>query len=162
MLRTYGVAFAVITPLMMLLIGSFRAGLVSMAPNIFPIAMTLGLMSLLDIPLDLFTMMVGCISIGLAVDDTLHFIHGFRARLAEVGDPYLAIEQSLATTGRALLFTSIVLSIGFLVLTMSSMSNLASLGLLVAFSVSAAFILDIIVTPALLILVTPKPESTSA
>lgn len=162
LLRTYGVAFAVITPLMMLLIGSLRAGLVSMAPNVFPIAMTLGLMSILGIPLDLFTMMVGCISIGLAVDDTLHFIHGFRARLAEVGDPYLAIEQSLETTGRALLFTSVVLSMGFLVLTMSSMSNLASLGLLVAFSISAAFILDIIVTPALLILVTPKPESPSA
>jgi predicted RND superfamily exporter protein len=162
LMRTYAVAFAVITPLMMLLIGSLRAGLVSMAPNVLPIALTLGLMPLISIPLDLFTMMVGCISIGLAVDDTVHLIHGFRARLAEVGDPYLAIEQALSTTGRALLFTSVVLSIGFLVLTMSAMTNLASLGLLVAFSVTAAFVLDIIVTPALLILVTPKPESAQA
>lgn len=154
LMRTYGLALAVITPLMVLLIGSLRSGLVSMAPNVLPIVLTLGLMPMVGINLDLFTMMVGCISIGLAVDDTLHFIHGFRARFADTGDPYLAIEQTLETTGRALLFTSVVLSIGFLVLTMSSMSNLAALGLLTAFSVSMAFILDIIVTPALLILVT--------
>jgi predicted RND superfamily exporter protein len=156
LIRTYTLALALITPLMMVMIGSLRAGLVSMAPNLLPILFTLGTMPLLGTPLDLFTMMVGCIAIGLAVDDTLHFIHGFRARHAAHGDPHRAIEETLHTTGRALLFTSIVLSVGFLVLTFSSMANLRALGGLTALSISAAFILDIIVTPALLVLVTPK------
>jgi predicted RND superfamily exporter protein len=159
LVRTYALALAVITPLMMLLIGSLRAGLVSMAPNLLPILLTLAIMPLLQVPLDLFTMMLGCIAIGLAVDDTLHFIHGFRSRYAETGDPYQAIEQTLNTTGRALLFTSIVLCSGFLVLTLSSMSNLQALGALTAFAIGAAFILDIIVTPALLILVYPKRDT---
>jgi len=142
----------------MLLIGSLRAGLVSMAPNLLPILLTLALMPLLRVPLDIFTMMLGCIAIGLAVDDTLHFIHGFRARYSETGDPHRAIEQTLDTTGRALLFTSIVLCSGFLALTLSSMSSLQALGGLTAFAIAAAFILDIIVTPALLVLVYPKRE----
>ena len=155
MVRTYGVALAVITPLMMLMIGSLRSGLVSMAPNLLPILLTLGLMPLVEIPLDIFTLLVGCIAIGLAVDDTLHFIHGFRARLAETGDPLPPRSSSrLHTTGRALLFTSIVLSLGFLVLTLSSMSNLRAFGLLTSFAIAAAFILDIVITPALLVLVT--------
>jgi predicted RND superfamily exporter protein len=156
LVRTYGLALALITPLMILLIGSLRSGLVSMVPNLLPILFTVGMMPLLGTPLDIFTMMVGCIAIGLAVDDTLHFIHGFRACYAEHGDPHRAIEETLNTTGRALLFTSIVLSAGFLVLTFSSMANLRALGGLTALSISAAFILDIIVTPALLVLVTPK------
>ena len=159
--RTYALALAIITPLMMLLIGSLRAGLVSMAPNLLPILLTLALMPLLQVPLDVFTMMLGCIAIGLAVDDTLHFIHGFRARYSETADPLQAIEQTLDTTGRALLFTSIVLCSGFLVLMFSSMSNLQALGGLTAFAIAAAFILDIIVTPALLVLVYPKREPGS-
>ena len=115
LIRTYGLAFLVITPLMMLLIGSLRAGLVSMAPNLLPILLTLGLMPLVEAPLDIFTMMFGCIAIGLAVDDTLHMIHGFRAGMARHGDPYVALEDTLRTTGRALLFTSVVLSLGFCV-----------------------------------------------
>ena len=161
LIRTYSLALAVITPLMMLLIGSLRAGLVSMVPNLLPILVTLGLMPWLGLPLEMFTMMLGCIAIGLAVDDTLHFIHGFRAHLAAHGDPHRAIEETLVTTGRALLFTSIVLSVGFLVLTLSSMSNLRALGGLTALSISAAFVLDIIVTPALLILVTPSAAGRS-
>ena len=165
LIRTYTLALAVITPLMMLLIGSLRAGLVSMAPNLLPILLTLGTMPYLDTPLDIFTMTLGCIAIGLAVDDTLHFIHGFRARLSVHGDPHRAIEETLLTTGRALLFTSIVLSVGFLVLTFSSMANLRALGGLTALSISAAFVLDILVTPALLVLVTPgaaAPRSSAS
>jgi predicted RND superfamily exporter protein len=122
-LRSYGVALALITPLMILLIGSLRAGLVSMVPNLTPILMTLGLMGLLGIPLDMFTLLAGCIAIGLAVDDSIHFIAGFRRYLAQEGDPVRAVELTMQTTGRALLFTSIVLTTGFIVLTFSRPSS---------------------------------------
>ena len=162
LLRTYALAVFVITPLMILLIGSLRLGLVSMVPNLLPIAVTLGIMPIVGWPLDVFTMMVGCIAIGLAVDDTLHFIHGFRARLALSGDPARAIEETLQTTGRALLYTSVVLCVGFLVLTLSSMSNLRAMGALTAIAIGSAFLLDILVTPALLMLATRPRSKDSA
>ena len=154
MARSYGLALLLITPLMALLIGSLRSGLVSMVPNLLPIAMTLALMSVTGISIDMFTLMVGCVAIGLAVDDTIHLIAGFRRYLAQTGDPVRAVELALQTTGRALLFTSVVLTCGFLVLTLSSMSNLRDFGMLTAFAISMAFILDVTATPALLVLVT--------
>ena len=161
LIQTYGLALILITPLMMLLIGSLRSGLVSMVPNLIPIAMTLGMMTLADITLDMFTLLVGCIAIGLAVDDTIHMIVGFQRYLVKTGDPVRAVELTLKTTGRALLFTSVVLTTGFLVFTMSSMSNLQAFGMLTAFAIGTAFVLDITATPALLVLVARGRTRTS-
>ncbi len=151
-LRSYVLALCLITPLMILLIGSLRSGLVSMVPNLVPIAMTLGLMGAIGIPLDMFTLLAGCIAIGLAVDDSIHFISGFRRYLAQGLDPVRAVEETMQSTGRALLFTSIVLTSGFGVLTMSEMLNLWNVGVLTSFAIGSAFLLDVTVTPALLVL----------
>ena len=151
--RSYLLALVLITPLMMLLIGSLRSGLVSMVPNLTPIVMTLGLMPLVGITLDMFTLMMGCIAIGLAVDDTIHFIHSYRRYLDQTRDPIRSVELALNTTGRALLFTSMVLSLGFFVFVFSTMGNLRDFGLLTAFAIATAFIIDLMVTPALMVLV---------
>jgi predicted RND superfamily exporter protein len=158
---SYTLAFAMITPLMMLLIGSLRAGLISMVPNLVPILLTLGLMVVLDISLDVFTLLVGCIAVGLAVDDTIHLIHGFRRELASGKDPETAIRDTLETTGRALLFTTVILCSGFVVFWLSSMDGLQKFGFLISFAVSTALVLDILVTPALLLLVTGRPAKAS-
>jgi predicted RND superfamily exporter protein len=153
MLRSYALALAMITPLMVVLIGSLRAGLVSMVPNLVPILLTLGMMGLTDIPIDMFTLLAGCIAIGLAVDDSIHFIASFR-RYVDMGhDPVRAVEETMQSTGRALLFTSIVLTSGFLILMLSGMLNLQHVGALTAFAITTAFLLDVTVTPALLVLV---------
>ncbi len=102
----------------------------------------------------MFTLLVGCIAIGLAVDDTIHMIAGFRRYMAQTGDPVRSVELTIQTTGRALLFTSVVLTMGFLVFTLSSMGNLQTFGVLTAFAIATAFLLDITATPALLVLVT--------
>ncbi|MCP3898258.1 MAG: Fis family transcriptional regulator, partial [Desulfobacteraceae bacterium] len=78
MMKSYIYAFIVITILMILLIGNTKIGLASMIPNIYPIIIMLGIMGWFDFPMDLFTMLVGSIAIGLAVDDTIHFMHNFR------------------------------------------------------------------------------------
>jgi len=161
MLGSYALALALITPLMILLIGSLRAGLVSMVPNLVPILLTLGMMALADIPIDMFTLLAGCIAIGLAVDDSIHFISSFRRYLALGHDPIEAVERTMQSTGRALLFTSIVLTTGFLVLTLSAMLNLRQVGALTAFAVAAAFLLDVTVTPALLVLTHRKRHAVS-
>lgn len=152
MIRSYLLALVLITPLMIILIGSLRAGLVSMVPNLVPILLTLGLMAVIDIPLDMFTLLAGCIAIGLAVDDSIHFISGFRRYLALGHDPVVAVEMTMQSTGRALLFTSVVLTSGFLVLTFSNLLNLEQVGVLTSFAVMSAFLLDVTVTPALLVL----------
>lgn len=162
-LRSYALALCLITPLMILLIGSLRSGLVSMVPNLVPIAMTLGLMGAVGIPLDMFTLLAGCIAIGLAVDDSIHFIAGFRRYHAQGLDPVRAVEETMQSTGRALLFTSIVLTSGFGVLMLSEMLNLWNVGVLTSFAIGAAFLLDVTVTPALLVLThrgeAPRAES---
>ena len=78
---SYVTSFLVIAPLMILMIGSIRLGLLSMLPNLVPVVVTLGLMGWLGMPLDAFTLLIGSIALGLAVDDTTHFLHGFRAYL---------------------------------------------------------------------------------
>jgi len=152
MIRSYGLALCLITPLMIVLIGSLRSGLVSMVPNLLPILMTLGLMGAVGIPIDMFTLLAGCIAIGLAVDDSIHFIAGFRRYLGQGLDPVRAVEATMQSTGRALLFTSIVLTSGFAVLMLSEMLNLRHVGTLTTFAIGMAFLLDVTVTPALLVL----------
>ena len=153
MTRSYVIAFLLITPLMVLMIGSLRTGLVSMVPNLMPLLVTLGVMGALDMPLDTPTLMVGAIALGLAVDDTIHFIHTFQRYSGNSGDATLAIRRTLETTGRALLFTSLVLSLGFSVFMLGELSCVFAFGLLSATAIGVAFVADILITPALLVLV---------
>ena len=86
MAKSYIIAFLVITPLMVILIGRLWIGLLSMIPNLAPILLTLGIMGWLGVRLDMFTLLIGSIAIGLAVDDTIHFMHGFRRSYERSGD----------------------------------------------------------------------------
>ena len=154
MFRSYTLALIIITPLMMLLIGSLRGGLVSMVPNLAPIICALGFIGWVDLGLDMFKIMIGSIAIGLAVDDTIHFMHNFYRYFGESGDTRDSVRKTLRTTGRALLTTSIVLTLGFLTYTFSAMKNLAHFGLITAVAITLAFLADVIVAPALVTLAT--------
>jgi predicted RND superfamily exporter protein len=152
MAKTYIVAFLVITPLMVLLIGNLRIGLLSMVPNLAPILITLGVMGWFGIPLDAFTLLIGSIAIGLAVDDTIHFMHNFRRYFERSGNLRGSVRQTLASTGQALLFTSLVLSTGFFLYMLASMQVLFYFGLLTGFTILVAFLADVILAPALMAL----------
>ena len=167
MTRSYIIALVVITALMILLIGRLRIGLLSMIPNLAPIFLTLGVIGALGLPLDLFTMMVASIAIGLAVDDTIHFMHNFRRYYEQSGDPVQAVEETLMTTGRAMLVTSIVLSIGFFIYAFSAMNNIVNFGVLTGFTIVMALAADYFLAPALMVLVNrkrpvPAPAATEA
>ena len=149
MARSYALALLIITPLMVLLLGNLRTGLLSMVPNLVPILLTLGLMGWLGMSLDLFALLVGGIAIGLAVDDTIHFMHNFRRYHDRGGDVHAAVRETLDTAGQAMLVTTLVLSLGFLSFALSSMQNLRNFGLLVAFAISMAFLADVLLAPAL-------------
>ncbi len=153
MMRSYAFALLAITPLMMIILGSLRRGFVAMVPNLLPVVAVLGVMGWLGRPLDSVTMMVGAMVIGIAVDDTIHFMHKFHRYFEESGNLEAAVAETLRTTGSALLFTSLVLMAGFSIFGLSEMSNIRAFGLLAAFAALVAFVADLLVAPALLAVV---------
>jgi len=159
LVRSYILALLLVLPFLVLLIGNLRMGLTAIIPNLAPIVMTLGLMGWFGIGIDIFTLLIGCIAISLAVDDTIHFMHNFRRYYDATGDVRVAVRRTLETTGQALLFTSLVLAIGFLLYTFAEMRVLFHFGFLTAFTIMMAFLADLILAPALLVLVTGAREA---
>jgi predicted RND superfamily exporter protein len=162
MARSYAIALVLITVLMILLVGRLKMGLASMLPNLFPILVTMGLMYWLGFPLDMFTMLIASIAIGLAVDDTIHFMHNFR-RCRDAGDDVVTcVHETLLGTGRAMLVTTVVLSLGFFIFMFSSMNHLFNFGLLTGIAVLLALAADFLLAPALMVLIHPKPAGSKA
>ena len=148
--QSYLYAALAITLMMILLIGNLRIGLLSMIPNLTPIILTLGLLGWFGVPIDLFTMLIGSIAIGLAVDDTIHFMHNYRRYHHETGDVKQAVRETLLSTGRAMFFTTIVLSLGFFLYMFAELSSLFRFGLLTGFTILVALLADFFLAPALL------------
>jgi len=153
MTQSYIIAVVVITFMMILLLGDLRIGLISMIPNLTPIILTVGIMGWLNLPMDLFTILIGSIAIGLAVDDTIHFMHNFRRYHLETGDAAESVRRTLLTSGRAMLVTSIVLCIGFFIYMFSILTNLFNFGLLTGFAIAMALLADFFLAPALMMLI---------
>jgi predicted RND superfamily exporter protein len=150
MAQSYIIAAGVITLMMMAFLGNVRIGLVSMIPNLTPIIVTLGLMGWLNVPLDLFTMLIGSIAIGLAVDDTIHFLHNYRRYHHETGSVETAVRETLLGTGRAMLVTSVVLSLGFFIYLLSTLYNLINFGWLTGMAILLALFADTFLAAALM------------
>jgi predicted RND superfamily exporter protein len=151
MARSYVIAFLVIAPLMILLLASFKWGLISMIPSLSPILITLGLMGWFEFTLDGFTLLIGSVAIGLAVDDTIHFTHNFRRYHERSGDARQAIRETLQTTGQALLFTTLVLCASFL-------RSTFNFGILTGFALAVAFLANVTLGPALMTLITSRGQ----
>ena len=161
MLISYLIAGVVITLLMIFLLADFSLGLWSMIPNFLPILTGLGVMGMLDLPLDAMSILVGSIAIGLAVDDTVHFMHNFLRNQHIYQDVQVAVEKTLTSTGRAMLLTTIVLSAGFFIFIISSMNNLISFGLITGLTIIIALFGDILLAPAMMALIYKKRPSNS-
>ena len=153
---SYLIAGAGITLMMMLILGSFRMGLLSMIPNLVPIIMGLLVMYMGKMPLDMFTLLIGSIAIGLAVDDTIHFMHNFKRYYLESGDPAKAIEQTFFTTGKAMVITSIVLSLGFFAYLAANMISVQNFGVITGSVILFALFADLLLAPALMMVVAKK------
>lgn len=135
---------------------SLTIGLISLVPNVLPIILTLGVMGLVGIPLNILTIMVSSIAIGIAVDDTIHFMHHLRRRLLDGSDYDEAIDDSLRAKGRPILFTSLLLTSAFLTLLVSDFLPTIYLGALTALTMLAAVIGDLVLLPALLRFFRPR------
>ncbi|MBT8328661.1 MAG: MMPL family transporter, partial [Desulfofustis sp.] len=156
--QSYIIALVIITLLMIVLIGNLKLGFISMIPNLTPILCIVGFMGLASIQFDMFTMLIAPIAVGLAVDDTIHFMYNFKKYFEQTGDVREAVHQTLQTAGRAMLTTSVVLSIGFFIFTLASMNNLFYFGLLTGIAILLALGADLILAPALMALVVGRTQ----
>ncbi len=159
--ESYLLAFVTIALLMMLLLGSFRIGLISMIPNFLPILISLGVMGYLAIPITIFTVLMGGIALGLAVDDTIHFLHNFKRSFDESASITTSIRETVQTTGRALFFTTSVMSAGFFAYLIADLNVLVTFGVVAGTTIILAFLSDIVITPALVSLVYRSKEKTA-
>ncbi len=152
--ESYIIAFIGITLTMMIILGSVRIGLISMIPNLVPIILGLLIMYIMNIPLDMFTLLIGSIAIGLAVDDTIHFMHNFKRYYLQTKDSAKAIKETFFTTGKAMLITSIVLSLAFLSYMQGEMIAVQNFGFLTGCVIILALIADLLLAPSLMIVIT--------
>jgi len=152
-IESYIIAFGVIAILMIILLGSIKFGLLSMFPNLTPIMIGVALMVVLDMPLDMFTILIGAIAIGMVVDDTVHFMHNFNRYYSQTKDVDEAVLLTINSTGRAIFITSIVLSSGFLVFMFASMTNLYNFGLITGTVVLTAMLADLVLIGAMMKLI---------
>ena len=153
MAKSYLFALVVITFMMVLMIGRVRIGLLSMVANVAPIVLVFGIMGLGSIPVDMATILIGSIVLGLVVDDTIHFLHHFRRAYDETGDVADAVNETLNATGRALIITSLVLCGGFFIYMTSYLTSNARFGLLAGCGILFALAADFFIVPAMLALI---------
>ncbi|MBN1572361.1 MAG: RND family transporter [Deltaproteobacteria bacterium] len=153
---SFSLAFVIIFLLLGLQLRSVRLGLISIIPNTIPIAMTMGAMGLFGINLDTATVMISTVAIGIAVDDTIHFLNRYKLEFREVNDHEEAIKRALNTSGRAIVTTSIILLFGFWTLLFGSFKPTTYFGFLSGVTMLTALIGDLLVLPAALVLFRPK------
>ena len=147
---SFFISVLVITILLMIVFGSIKIGLVSLIPNIIPAFVVGGLMGFLDIPLDMMTITIVPMLIGLAVDDTIHFINHGKLSFQKTGNYKKTVRETFRTVGVALIFTSLILSVNFLIYATSKVNMLVHMGILAFAGILAALITEIFVTPVLI------------
>ncbi len=150
LMKSFGTAFALISLLMIGMLRDVRLGLIAMLPNLFPIALVMGFMGLTGIPLDLNNLLIASIALGIAVDDTIHFLHHFQVAYRESGDCEYALAQARHHAGRAMVATSLLLAVGFGVYMAAHNLAVVRFGLLTALTVITALLVDLTLLPAML------------
>ena len=154
--KSLAIAAVVISCLLMVTLGSLQAGAMSIVPNLIPATLAFGLMGLFGIPLDTDTLMIAPLIIGIAVDDTIHFISHYRMSLAENNDMRLALVEAIKRVGQAVTFTTLILGFGFFMLTFSDYLGLAKIGGFGALAIFVALLCDLLFFPALIMIFKPK------
>jgi len=154
-IKSFFAALAVICVMMVLVLWSFRVGLLAMIPNVLPILLTMGLMGWLGITLNVTTVMIASIALGIAVDDTIHMLVRIRDESRAQGDHDEGVQRSMQSVGRAVVFTSVVLSGGFAILLLASLVPAAHFGILIAFTMLTALLADLVLIPVLILWLKP-------
>ncbi len=152
---TISIVFSVIFIMFLILFRSFYLSIIGIIPNLLAAGVVLGSMGLLSIPLDIMTITVAAISVGMAVDNTIHYIHRFKAEFKETGQYNLSMVNSHRTIGRAMFYTSLTIIIGFLVFATSNFNPSVYFGFFVSLAMIMALLGALTLLPQLLLYFKP-------
>ncbi|PTY38897.1 hypothetical protein BGP77_09065 [Saccharospirillum sp. MSK14-1] len=156
-IKTLGAVFAGIMLMFLLLFRSLKLSLIAMAPNLLAAGCVLGIMGWFGIPLDMMTITIASITIGIAVDNTIHYIVRFRREFAKDGKYVRALKRSHDSIGKAMYYTSLTIILGFSILMLSNFRPTLYFGLLTALAMVVALVGALTLLPRLIVLFRPFP-----
>lgn len=149
-LQSLCIAASVIALILFLVLKSFELGMLSLIPNLFPVIINFGLMGIFSIPLNTATALIAAVAIGIAVDDTIHFLTEYKKQIKKGCEVPEAIEIVVTEKGKAILLSSLILSIGFGTMITSSFVPTVHFGTLSAVIMVTAVFGDLVVLPSLI------------
>jgi hypothetical protein len=152
---TMGAVLAALLLMFLILFRSLRIALIAIFPNILSVSFVLGFMGWLGIPLDMMTITIASISVGIAVDDTIHYICRFKKEFAIDRNYVAAMHRCHDSIGYAMYYTSITIVIGFSILVLSNFIPSIYFGLLTGLAMVIAIIAALTLLPQLIIAVKP-------
>ena len=144
-----GIAIAGIWALLAMLFTSIRAGFMALLPTVIPVAVYFGTLGLLDIDLSPTTSLIACIVLGVTVDETFHFLARFNADARDKASEVTAARSALASVMRPITLNMLALCLGFLSFAGGGLESQVQFGLLSAFTLFVAWVMDLTLTPAL-------------
>lgn len=154
-LKSLSVALLIIGVLLIIVFGSLKIGLIGMIPNFTPLIVLGGYMGYLDSPLDMMTMTIMPMLLGIAVDDTIHFINHMKYEFEKCGNYEQAILLSFKSVGKTLAMTTIILSATFAMYMFSPVATLSRIGMLASIGLISALAVDFLMTPVLVMITKP-------
>ncbi|MDB4511876.1 MMPL family transporter [Arenicella sp.] len=149
-IMTLGAVFLVIFLMFIVLFRSAKLAIITIIPNLFSAAVVLGVMGIFTIPLDLMTITIAAISVGIAVDNSIHFVHRFKEEYAANNDYSTSIRTTIDNVGQAMFYTTLVVTAGFLIMVFSNFVPTMYFGILTALAMVAALIANLIMLPMLI------------
>ena len=160
-IQTIGFVFISIMLMFTILFRSFYLAILAIVPNILPATLVLGFMGLKSIPLDLMTITIAAISVGIAVDNTIHYIIRFKREFSQNKNYSKSIKVCHGSIGKAMYYTSSIIIIGFSILSLSNFIPTIYFGLLTGLAMLAALIASLTLLPALLMIFKPLGKENS-
>lgn len=148
---TLSAVFVAIMLMFLLLFRSFKTAAVAIIPNLTSACLVLGLMGWFGIPLDLMTITIAAITVGIGVDDTIHYVHRFRREFAIDGDYRAAVARCHRSIGRAIYYTSVTIMLGFSILALSRFIPTIYFGLLTSLAMLVALLANMTLLPVLIV-----------
>ena len=152
---SFALAIGVISLIMIVTLGSLQGGLIAMIPNVIPALLGFGLMGLMGIPLDTDTLLIAPLIIGIAVDDTIHFMTHYRMELIRTGSISESLRSTIFDVGQAVMFTTMVLGLGFALLSFSDYLGMAKMGFFGSAAIFVALLCDLFLIPAMIMIFKP-------
>ncbi len=148
---TLGAVFLAIMVMFLVLFRSIKTAMTAIIPNLVSASLVLGLMGWFGIPLDLMTITIAAITIGIGVDDTIHYVHRFRHEFRVDGDYWAAIGRCHSSIGRAIYYTSVTIMLGFSILVFSRFIPTIYFGVLTSLAMMVALLANITLLPLLIV-----------